>query len=90
MSPRTFQRRFLAFTGVTAMKWLTQERIARSSELLESTELSIERICQEVGFSSSDILRYHYRESFEVSPNEYRKRFALEKSAAMSGNSTGG
>jgi len=80
LSPRTFQRRFLAFTGVTAMKWLTQERVYRSSQLLESSDYSIERICQEVGFASPDILRYHYRETFEVSPNQYRKRFAARKS----------
>ena len=80
MSPRTFQRRFLAFTGVTAMKWLTQERVYQSAWLLESTDYSIERICQEVGFGSPDILRYHYRETYEVSPNQYRKRFTGRKS----------
>jgi len=79
MSTRTFQRRFLAFTGVTVIRWLIQERVTRASELLESTELSIERIGREVGFQSADALRYHYRESYEISPSEYRKRFRLEK-----------
>jgi len=79
MSTRTFQRRFLALTGVTVIKWLIQERVSRASELLESTELSIERIGQEVGFQSADALRYHYRVSYEISPNEYRKRFRLQK-----------
>jgi len=81
MSPRTFQRRFLAFTGVTVMKWLTQERVYRSSQLLESTDYSIEKICQEVGFGSPDILRYHYREMYEVSPSQYRKSFAGRKAS---------
>ena len=79
MSSRTFQRRFLAFTGVTVIKWLIQERVSRASELLESTELSIDRISEEVGFQSADALRYHYRLSFEISPNEYRKRFKLQQ-----------
>lgn len=79
MSSRTFQRRFVALTGVTVIKWLIRERVSRASELLESTELSIDRISQEVGFQSADTLRYHYRMSFDISPNEYRKRFRLQQ-----------
>jgi len=79
MSSRTFQRRFLAFTGITVIKWLIQERVSRASELLESTDLTIDRIGQEVGFQSADTLRYHYRVSYEISPNEYRKRFRLQQ-----------
>ena len=79
MSSRTFQRRFVDFTGTTVIKWLIQERVARATELLESTDLSIDRIGQEVGFNSADTLRYHYRMTYEISPNEYRKRFRLHQ-----------
>ena len=79
MSSRTFQRRFLSFTGVTAMKWLAQERVHRSCQLLETTELTIDGISQDVGFRDADVLRYHFREILAVSPMQYRRRFSVKQ-----------
>jgi len=76
MSTRTFQRRFLAFTGIPAMQWLTQERVSRSFLLLETTDLSVESISHAVGFGNSETMRYHFRRTLAVSPLEYRKRFS--------------
>lgn len=78
MSPRTFQRRFTALTGVPAIQWLNQERVARASQLLEGTNLSVDQISTETGFASAEILRYHFRQSLDVSPIEYRKRFSAQ------------
>jgi len=75
MSLRTFQRRFLALTGLPAMQWLNQERVSRSCVLLETTDLSVESICHSVGFNSSEVLRYHFRQSLDIGPTDYRKRF---------------
>lgn len=77
MSIRTFQRRFLAFTGIPAMQWLIQERISRSCLLLETTNLSIESISYEVGFGNAETMRYHFRQVIEVTPLAYRKRFSV-------------
>lgn len=82
MSSRTFQRRFLAFTGVPAMQWLTQERISHACQLLEASDLSIETVSQNVGFGNAETLRYHFRQVLSVSPAEYRKRFSAQKPAA--------
>lgn len=75
MSPRTFQRRFLGFTGAPAMQWLTQERVSHACVLLETTDLSAESVSLSVGLGNSETLRYHFRKSLGVSPLEYRKRF---------------
>ena len=76
MSTRTFQRRYLAFTGIPAMKWLAQERVTAACQLLETTDQSIDKISVAVGFSGAEILRYHFREVLAVSPIEYRRRFS--------------
>ncbi|MFG2350821.1 helix-turn-helix domain-containing protein [Streptomyces phaeochromogenes] len=39
MSTRTFGRRFAAEVGLTPLKWLNQQRLARARELLETTDL---------------------------------------------------
>lgn len=75
MSIRTFQRRFLAFTGIPAMQWLIQERVSRSCLLLETTNLSIESISYEVG--NAETMRYHFRQVIKVTPLAYRKRFSV-------------
>ncbi|WP_193367370.1 transcriptional regulator FtrA [Pelagibius marinus] len=83
MSSRTFQRKFLAFTGVPAMQWLTQERIAKSCILLETTDLTVEQIGYSVGFQSPEVMRYHFRKTYAISPGEYRKRFSSTAQANL-------
>lgn len=77
MSPRTFQRRFLGYTGVPAMQWLTQERMARCCELLETTDLSVDVISYDVGFGGAEKMRYHFQKTLGVTPLEHRKRFCV-------------
>lgn len=73
MSPRSFQRHFLAFTGLPVMQWLVQERLTMMCELLESTKWSVEKISHMVGFSSTETMRYHFKHMLQSSPSEYRK-----------------
>lgn len=75
MSSRTFQRRFIALTGLPPMKWVTSERVDAARLLLETTSLSVEAISESAGFSQAEALRYHFRKSLGVSPLSYRKRF---------------
>lgn len=75
MSERTFQRRFLAATGTPPLQWVLQERVSRSCQLLETSNASVERISEEVGFSTTAAMRYHFKNAMQLSPNEYRKRF---------------
>lgn len=75
MSERTFQRQFVAYTGLTAMKWVVQQRVVMACRLLESSDLDIEQIAHEVGFNDVASLRYHFNNQLELSPTQYRKRF---------------
>lgn len=78
MSSRTFQRRFIALTGVSAIQWLTQERLNRSCLLLETTGMTMERVSQAAGFGNAETMRYHFRQALSLSPTDYRKRFCQE------------
>lgn len=79
MSSRTFQRRFQAYTGLPAMQWLTKQRIQKSCLLLETTDLSVDTISQSIGFGSAEAMRYHFRQLLEISPIDYRRRFAASR-----------
>lgn len=75
MSVRTFTRRFRAEVGLSPGQWLLQQRRERARQLLEETDLPIERVAVDSGFSTAASLRHHLRAALGVSPNAYRATF---------------
>jgi AraC family transcriptional activator FtrA len=76
MSLRSFHRHFLAATGTTPLAWLHQQRIGRSKELLEATDLPIEDIAARVGLGTPANLRVHFRRATTISPSRHRRMFS--------------
>lgn len=75
MSVRTFNRRFREEVGLTPMQWLAQRRIERARELLEETDLPVDRVAVEAGFGTGASLRQHLRAALGLSPHAYRRTF---------------
>lgn len=75
MSERTFARRFQQETGTSPGRWLTAQRVARARDLLEGTDLPVDRVAAEVGFATSASLRRHLHAAIGVSPLAYRRTF---------------
>ncbi|MGO4612862.1 GlxA family transcriptional regulator [Nocardia sp. 2YAB30] len=84
MSKRTFARRFRNEVGTSPGRWLIQQRVFRARHLLESTDLTVDRIAGEVGFATGTSLRQHLYESIGVSPQAYRRTFRAEATVAVS------
>lgn len=76
MSPRTFSRRFAAGVGTTPVHWLLRTRVRRAKELLEVTDLPVDRIAREVGFRSPSTFRHHFGRFTRTTPREYRRSFS--------------
>jgi AraC family transcriptional activator FtrA len=75
VSPRTLARKFERDVGSTPMRWVTAQRIAAARELLEVTDLPIDRISFEVGFGSPVTFRAAFTQEVGISPRQYRARF---------------
>ena len=76
LSARQFHRRFLELTGKTPLAWLHEQRIGRSKELLETTDLPIDAIAQRTGLGTSANFRLHFRRATGISPSAYRQAFS--------------
>lgn len=75
MSPRTFFRKFRATTGHTPYDWVLMERARLAREMLETTDLSVDRIAEQTGFGAPDTFRHHFRRLVGVTPSQFRKAF---------------
>ncbi|MCI2423483.1 helix-turn-helix domain-containing protein [Saccharopolyspora sp. K220] len=84
MSVRTFTRRFRDEVGISPLQWLTQQRIERARQLLEETDLSVDRIAVDTGFGTAASLRQHLQAALSVSPSAYRNTFRGSETAAAS------
>ena len=89
MSPRNFSRRFRDVTGTTPVKWLNHQRLTRVRELLEQTDLSVERIAAETGFNSAVTLRQRFAQHLLTSPTAYRRAFRAGGAEAATPSSVG-
>ncbi|HEY8979746.1 MAG TPA: helix-turn-helix domain-containing protein [Streptomyces sp.] len=78
MSVRTFTRRFREESGVSPGQWLTSQRVEHARHLLESTDLSIDRIAHAAGFGTAQSMRQHLQTSLGVTPSTYRRTFRGE------------
>ena len=75
MSPRQLHRRFLATTGTAPLQWLHSQRVFEAQSLLETTDLSVERIAARTGMGTGANLRRHFGKHVGVSPDTYRRTF---------------
>lgn len=82
ISVRTLNRRFREQLATTPQQCLLSLRIQRTKELLETTDMSVERIAGEVGFGSTVTLRQHFARRVRIPPYRYRARFRSPVPAA--------
>jgi transcriptional regulator GlxA family with amidase domain len=75
MSKRTLSRRFHEQTGATPARWVTQARVRRAQQLLETTTLPVERVAASAGFASPSTFRAQFQRVVGTHPVAYRKAF---------------
>lgn len=75
LSSRTLTRRFTEQLGTTPGQWLLTQRISRTRQLLETTDLPVETIARQVGLSSAVNLRRRFHTALRTTPSAYRRAF---------------
>lgn len=72
MSPAYFSTLFKKETGQTYIAYLTEVRLGRAVELLNTTEDKTYVIAQKVGYQEQNYFSYVFKKRFGVSPTKYR------------------
>lgn len=60
---------------MTVWELVTTDRLRRSQELLESTDIAVEQVAELAGFQSNMTFRQIFRQRMGGSPSEWRKTF---------------
>jgi transcriptional regulator GlxA family with amidase domain len=72
-SPRNLSRLFLMHTGMSASDVVNRARVALARELIEQTDVSIERVAQQAGFGSTRHMRRVWNKFHSITPMQSRK-----------------
>jgi AraC family transcriptional activator FtrA len=75
MAPRTFSRRFAEATGTSPLRWVTEQRVAASLPLLESSDHPVEHVAALVGFTRPAAFRQQFQRVMRTTPSAYRRAF---------------
>lgn len=77
VTERTLIRHFKRTLGETPGRYLQGLRIESARWLLETTQLGLEQIIEQVGYADVSSFRRVFERATRLSPREYRQRFAL-------------
>lgn len=73
ISERTLARRIQAATGKSPSALIQFVRLKRARLLLETSQMSVDRIAERVGYRDATALRRLMRKTFAVTPRQFRK-----------------
>ena len=75
MNYHAFSKAFQNITAIGFKQFLSQIRIDKSCELLETTNYSISKIAELVGFSTANHFSTTFKTFHKISPTTYRRNF---------------
>lgn len=78
---RSFKRRFSRATGMSPIEYLHTLRLEESKQVLETTNLPIEAVANEVGYEDASFFGRLFRRKVGLTPAQYRKRFGALRQA---------
>ena len=79
LPPATFARRFKRATGYVPMDYVHTVRMEEAKQMLETTDASVERIGEEVGYEDPVSFRRLFKRKSGLTPAEYRRLFGRRR-----------
>lgn len=79
LSPNNFSQQFKHQFGISPVKYLTSIRIERAKKLLVETQLPVNEIAAQSGFSDISSFQRNFKNSVSATPTQYRAAHIKEK-----------
>ncbi|MEU2990434.1 GlxA family transcriptional regulator [Streptomyces griseoincarnatus] len=76
LSPRQFARAFGEQVGMTPGRYVDRLRLEAAQRLLTDTRDGVIRIARACGYGTAEAMRLAFMRELDVSPTEYRRRYA--------------
>jgi transcriptional regulator GlxA family with amidase domain len=74
---RTFERRFKKGTGNSVVEYIQRVKVEFAKKHLETGRKTVNEIIYETGYNDIDAFRRVFRKFTDLSPIDYRKKFAM-------------
>ncbi|MEY3500200.1 MAG: hypothetical protein RL308_1869, partial [Bacteroidota bacterium] len=81
MSRTVLYTKLKALTGQNLSEFIRMIRLKKSGQLLIQTQMNISQIAFEVGFNDLKYFRECFKEYFEVTPSEYKRKMSNENNS---------
>jgi transcriptional regulator GlxA family with amidase domain len=75
---RTFERRFKKCTGNSIAEYIQRVKVEFAKKHLEIGKRTVNEIIYETGYNDIDSFRKVFKRFTDLSPMDYRRKFALE------------
>ena len=85
LAERTFNRRFQQATGMPPLEYVHALRLEEAKQVLESSDLLIEAVANEVGYEDASYFSRLFRRKVNLTPAQYRKRFGTLRRSLVTG-----
>ncbi|CAM4200094.1 helix-turn-helix transcriptional regulator [Paenibacillus tarimensis] len=72
LSPAYISKIFKSATGENFVEYVTQERLLRARELIQTTESTIEQIANRVGYYNPAYFTKKFKQAFGMTPSDFR------------------
>ena len=76
ITPRTLNRRFQAALNLRPIEYIQAVRIEQAKRLLESRDVSIKSLADQVGYSDISSFTRLFKRATELTPKEYQDKFS--------------
>jgi two-component system response regulator YesN len=74
LSPTYFGRFFHELTGLNFTNYVNEVRLKHASEMLTTTDLSVNDVAERAGFNSTQYFIRVFKKKFHITPRTYRQR----------------
>lgn len=72
ISERSLHRKFKTELGLSPSEWLSKDRMRRAMQFLLHSDLPIEKVADQCGFSSTDVFRKKFKSFTGMNPSTFR------------------